>query len=62
MNEVKELVAQMGTHLTDEEASNLFRVMDADGSGSVDFKEFATGILLVYLLYWYKVPVLVQSY
>ena len=45
MDEVKELVAQMGTHLSDEEAANLFRVMDADGSGSVDFKEFATGIL-----------------
>lgn len=45
VDEVKELVAQMGTHLTDEEAANLFRVMDADGSGSVDFKEFATVIL-----------------
>jgi len=45
VDEVKELVAQLGTHLTDEEAANLFRVMDADGSGSVDFREFAIVIL-----------------
>eukprot|EP00960_Hanusia_phi_P074515 768260-Hanusia_phi.AAC.1 len=43
--EVKELVEQMGTKLTDEEAENLFRIMDADGSGTVDFKEFAMVIL-----------------
>jgi Ca2+-binding EF-hand superfamily protein len=45
LDEVKELVAQLGTHLSDDEARNLFQVMDADGSGSVDFKEFAMVIL-----------------
>ena len=45
VDEVKELVGQLGTTLTDEEAKNLFQVMDADGSGSVDFKEFAMVIL-----------------
>jgi len=45
MEEVRQLVAQLGTQLSDQEAANLFRVMDADGSGSVDFKEFATVIL-----------------
>jgi len=44
-SEVKELVAQLGTKLSDSEAKNLFQVMDADGSGSVDFKEFAMVIL-----------------
>eukprot|EP00290_Baffinella_frigidus_P026935 CAMPEP_0180221312 /NCGR_PEP_ID=MMETSP0987-20121128/19789_1 /TAXON_ID=697907 /ORGANISM="non described non described, Strain CCMP2293" /LENGTH=814 /DNA_ID=CAMNT_0022182683 /DNA_START=95 /DNA_END=2539 /DNA_ORIENTATION=- len=43
--EVRELVGQLGTSLTDAEADNLFKVMDADGGGSVDFKEFATVML-----------------
>ena len=43
--EVRELVEQLGMTLTDQEARNLFKVMDADGGGSVDFKEFATVIL-----------------
>jgi Ca2+-binding EF-hand superfamily protein len=45
VDEVRELVGQLGTKLSDAEAKNLFRVMDADGSGSVDFKEFAMVIL-----------------
>jgi hypothetical protein len=32
MEEVRQLVAQLGTQLSDQEAANLFRVMDADGS------------------------------
>lgn len=43
--EVGLLVSQMGTKLSQEENHNLFRIMDADGSGTVSFREFATVVL-----------------
>jgi len=43
--EVGLLVSQMGTKLSPEENHNLFRIMDADGGGTVSFREFATVIL-----------------
>jgi len=43
--EVGLLVSQMGTKLSQEENHNLFRIMDADGGGTVSFREFATVVL-----------------
>ena len=44
-DEVGALIAQMGTPLSKEEVAGLFRIMDADASGAVDFREFATVVL-----------------
>jgi Ca2+-binding EF-hand superfamily protein len=44
-DEVGALIAQMGTPLSKEEVAGLFKIMDADASGAVDFREFATVVL-----------------
>ena len=40
-SELKKLCQELGLKVTDSEVTNLVRLMDKDGSGAIDFEEFA---------------------